>query len=244
MVGKGEGTVTKLDNQIAVLKYMLLFMNVITWMIATAIFALCMWLRFEPGFQDWIEVLEVQIVYIGPYILMVISAVVMIVSFLGCLSSLQENSLLIYVFIGTQILAFLGFVAGSAVMLNFTTRSSDMQPLIRESMRRLIMNHHYQKGQETLAMIQEHIGCCGADGADDYIALRKPLPAQCRDTVTGNAFFHGCVDELTWFFEEKCAWIAALAMANAMIHVVNAVMSFILTMAIRKEENEAETYRR
>lgn len=31
MVGKGEGTVNKLDNQIAVLKYMLLFMNIIVW---------------------------------------------------------------------------------------------------------------------------------------------------------------------------------------------------------------------
>ncbi|KAK9759286.1 Tetraspanin family [Popillia japonica] len=223
---------------------MLLFMNIITWMLATAIFALCLWIRFEPGFQDWIEVLEIQVVYIGPYILTVISAVVMIVSFLGCLSSLQESSFLIFIFIGTQLLVFVGYVAGTAILLNFTTKNSAIQPIIRESMRRLIMNKHYQKGQETLALIQEHIGCCGADGPDDYIFLRQPLPSQCRDTVTGNAFFHGCVEEMTWFFEEKCAWIAALAMTNAMIHIINVVMSFILTQAIRKEENEAETYRR
>lgn len=244
MAGKGEGTVSKLDNQIAVLKYLLLFMNMVVWMISAAIFALCLWLRFEPGIQDWIDVLEIHIVYIGPYILMIISAVVMIVSFLGCLSALQENSLLIFIYIGTQLLAFLGFVAGAAILLNFTTKNSDLQPIVRESMRRLIMNKHYQRGQETLAMIQEHIGCCGADGAGDYIQLRQPLPSQCRDTVTGNAFFHGCVEEMTWFFEEKCAWIAALAMACAMINVINAVLSLILTQAIRKEENEAETYRR
>lgn len=63
------------------------------------------------------------------------------------------------------------------------------------------------------------IACCGADGPDDYLVLQQPLPTECRDTVTGNPFFHGCVDELTWFFEAKCAWIAALAMLVAFITV-------------------------
>lgn len=56
------------------------------------------------------------------------------------------------------------------------------------------------------------IGCCGADGPVDYLTWRKPLPSECRDTVTGNAFFHGCVDELTWFLEDKSAWLAGVAM--------------------------------
>ena len=63
------------------------------------------------------------------------------------------------------------------------------------------------------------IGCCGADGAMDYVHLLKPLPTECRDTVTGNAFFHGCVDELTWFLEERAGWIAGLALAACLINV-------------------------
>lgn len=57
--------------------------------------------------------------------------------------------------------------------------------------------------------------------------LQQPLPTECRDTVTGNPFFHGCVDELTWFFEAKCAWIAALAMLVAFITV--SILFWILT---------------
>lgn len=49
--------------------------------------------------------------------------------------------------------------------------------------------------------------------------LRQPLPASCRDTVSGNAFFHGCVDELTWFLEDKSVWIAGLAIALSCICV-------------------------
>lgn len=66
---------------------------------------------------------------------------------------------------------------------------------------------------------QFQVGCCGADGANDYLSLQQPLPSQCRDTVTGNPFYHGCVDELTWFFEEKCAWVVGLAMTVCFIHV-------------------------
>lgn len=51
------------------------------------------------------------------------------------------------------------------------------------------------------------------------MVLRQPLPIECRDTVTGNAFFNGCVDELTWFLEDKSAWAAGMAMSLAMIHV-------------------------
>lgn len=63
------------------------------------------------------------------------------------------------------------------------------------------------------------VGCCGADGPNDYIVLRQPLPIECRDTVTGHAFSNGCVDEMTWYLEDKSIWAAAMAMSLAMIHV-------------------------
>lgn len=108
------------------------------------------------------------------------------------------------------------------------------------------------------------VGCCGADGPNDYIILRQPLPIECRDTVTGHAFSNGCVDEMTWYLEDKSIWAAALAMSLAMIHVnmslslkinshrfklfsffllsnnflqvVNAVLAIVLMQALRREE--------
>ena len=53
----------------------------------------------------------------------------------------------------------------------------------------------------------------------DYLTLLKPLPTECRDTVTGNAYFHGCVAELTWFLEGRSGWLAGLALSLCMIHV-------------------------
>lgn len=67
----------------------------------------------------------------------------------------------------------------------------------------------------------QQIGCCGADGPMDYHNLLKPLPAECRDTVTGNAFFHGCVDQLTWYLEDRSYWIVVLTLMLCALHVRN-----------------------
>lgn len=66
-------------------------------MLMAAVFALCIWLRFEPGFQEWVQILELQIIYIGPYVLIGTSVIALIVSFLGCLSALQENTFTLFI---------------------------------------------------------------------------------------------------------------------------------------------------
>lgn len=63
----------------------------------------------------------------------------------------------------------------------------------------------------------------------DYITLRKPLPTECRNTVTGNAFFYGCVEEISWFLEGRSGWLAGLSLGLCMLHVsifyINKVMN-------------------
>lgn len=64
------------------------------------------------------------------------------------------------------------------------------------------------------------VACCGSEGPNDFLDMRQPLPIECRDTVTGHAFANGCVDELTWYLEDKSIWAAAMAMTLAMLHVI------------------------
>uniref|UniRef100_A0A1L8DJV0 Tetraspanin n=2 Tax=Nyssomyia neivai TaxID=330878 RepID=A0A1L8DJV0_9DIPT len=247
MAGKGRGqgeNAAKLENQIACIKYTIFCFNICAWMVAAALFALTVWIRAEPGFADWVDILQIHAYYIGIYILIGVSIIVMISSFLGCCSALMEHTVALYMFIGTQGFCFLFGTIGAAVLLSFSTIGSFVQPLIWDTITRLIMaSSHHQPSRDILKMIQESVGCCGADGPNDYIVLKHPLPRECRDSVTGNAFFHGCVDELTWFLEDKSGWVAGLAMALALMHVINGVMSMVLVQALKKEEDEARTYR-
>lgn len=61
-------------------------------MLGAATFGLAIWIRAEPGFNEWIMILEIQEYYIGIYILMVSSVLIMIVAFMGCGAALMENT--------------------------------------------------------------------------------------------------------------------------------------------------------
>ncbi|XP_011298165.1 CD81 antigen [Fopius arisanus] len=233
----------RLERSIGCVKYTIFSLNAILWIFGAAMFGVSVWMRADPGFQEWVEFLEIDEFYIGLYILIVASIIVMVVAFFGCAAALMENINALYIHIGLQMLGFCLGLAGTAVLLDFSTYDSDIQPLIRRSMTTLIINSQYEKPGMILRMIQEGIGCCGSDGPMDYLNLYKPLPSECRDSVTGNAFFHGCVDELSWFLEGRSGWLAGISLALCLLHVIQAVLSLILIQA-RQKEDEAAIFKR
>lgn len=50
------------------------------------------WIRSDPSFEEWVQILDIYVYYIGIYILIIASVIVMIVSFLGCCSALMEHT--------------------------------------------------------------------------------------------------------------------------------------------------------
>jgi len=232
---RGESA-ARLARNIACVKYTLFCFNIVAWLVGIGLFAFSIWIRVEPGFEQWIQILDIYSYYIGVYILLAVSVLVLLTSFLGCCSALMEHGLALLIFTVTQIICFLLAIAGTAILLEHSTYESRIQPMIRHSMNRLIMYSEYEPSTTMLRLIQESVGCCGSDGPNDFLIFRQPLPIECRDTVTGHAFSNGCVDEMTWYLEDKSVWAAAMAMSLALIHVVNAVLAIILMQALRREE--------
>ncbi|CAB3375462.1 Hypothetical predicted protein [Cloeon dipterum] len=243
MAGKGKGRGAGYEKVISGIKYTLFCFMIITFAIGIAMVALSMWMLVDQDFQGWIFMLDIPQFYAGIYVLLICGIVVMLVCILGCLGALMEQKGKLKFFAGLQVLCFIMAVIGAAVLLAFGAKGSDLQPLMRNTMRRLIMESFNPSSVEKLRMIQESIGCCGADGAQDYIALKKPLPSECRDTVTGNAYYYGCVEEFTFFIEEKAAWLAGLAMFLSLFKAVNFVMTIILVKAINRERDELTGYK-
>ncbi|KAL0125123.1 hypothetical protein PUN28_004336 [Cardiocondyla obscurior] len=232
-----KSSVPILEKQIGCIKFTIFCLNAIIWMLGCAMFGLSIWMRFEPTLEEWVEFLDMYEYYIGVYILIAASVIVMAISFIGCAAALMENILALYAHVGLQVFSFICCLSGAAVILDYSTYDSKIQPIIERSMYNLISNSHYETASFILRVIQETVGCCGAVGPRDYTQLRKPLPTECRDTVTGNAFHHGCVEELSWFLEARSGWLAGLAMALCMLHVIISVLSLTLVRAIKKEED-------
>ncbi|XP_076378517.1 tetraspanin 2A [Megalopta genalis] len=232
-----KASVPQLEQRIQCVKFTIFCLNAIIWLLGSSMFGLCMWLRLDPSFQEWVDFLNIYEFYIGIYVLLAVSIVIIIVTFIGCGVALMEYIYGLYAFIGLQLFCFAMGLAGTALLLDYSTYDSQIQPLIRKSTMALINNYQDDRATYILQLIQESIGCCGADGPRDYLNLKKPLPSECRDTVTGNVYFHGCVEEISWFLEGRSGWLAGLSLALCMLHVVIAALSLTLIRAIKKEQS-------
>lgn len=60
-------------------------------LIGLGLFAFSIWIRVEPGFEEWVAILDIYSYYIGVYILILAAVLVMIFSFIGCCSALMEH---------------------------------------------------------------------------------------------------------------------------------------------------------
>lgn len=60
-------------------------------------FGLAVWLRVEPGFQEWVDFLDIGDYYIGTYILIIAAVIVMIIAFFGSAAALMESPLFLYI---------------------------------------------------------------------------------------------------------------------------------------------------
>lgn len=227
----------KTQNAISIINHILLCFNVITWVVAFIVIGLCLWLRFDPDVGEWVDILQIQSFYIGLYILIVSCILICASGFLSCVATFSGNQFLLTVNIAMQLLIFILGLAGAAVLMDNSTYKSSVHPVIKTVMLRLInLSPANDEASAALAVVQENMGCCGGNGIDDYINSRRAIPAQCRDTVTGNAFYYGCADEITWLLEQRSSWIMGLAVLLCAKKVVNAVLSAILVQLLQKEE--------
>lgn len=229
----------QLEQRIQCIKFTIFCLNAIIWLMGSAMFGLCMWLKFDPGFQELIDMLDVDEFYIGIYILLTGSIFVVIITFIGCGVALMEHIVGLYCYVGLQMLSYVLGLAGATVLLDYSTYDSKIQPLLRQSLTTLINNYHQENAMYVLQIVQESIGCCGADGPMDYTKLRRPLPTECRNSVTGNAYFYGCVEEISWFLEGRSGWLTGIALSLCMLHIIIAALSLTLIRAIKKENELA-----
>lgn len=69
----------------------------ISQLLGSSMFGLCMWLRLDSNFQEWVNFLEIYEFYIGIYILLAASIFIVVITFIGCGVALMEHILGLYI---------------------------------------------------------------------------------------------------------------------------------------------------
>jgi len=166
----------------SLVKYLLFATNFLIFFLGTAVFGLGIWVIVDkPSFLDLFdeaskqldgESFNVEIYTSAAYILLVVSALVVIISFFGCCGAFKENKCMLGTYFTLILAMFIVMVVGA--VLGY---SGDLDKTIKEPLKNALNKYkddvtdsndplYYYK--EAWNEVQKEMKCCGVDNAWDW----------------------------------------------------------------------------
>lgn len=189
-------------------------------------FAICIWIRFDLDFWEWVEEIQWYTYWNCMYVVMFGTLLKAFVLALGGWSILQEQETLLLVATGLHFPLFVLHVVGAAFICVYGVEESKV--LISELHDVfLVLVYNWDtdpRASRILRIIQEYVGCCGASGGDDYLNVYKEIPVECRHPITGCEWGEGCEQAFAWWLE---SWTVPLAGISCVLAVSDVIMVYL-----------------
>ncbi|XP_017889789.1 CD9 antigen-like isoform X2 [Ceratina calcarata] len=170
-------------------KYLLVCVNVVFWVIGLAAIVVTSWLLSGHTFLVSLAQQQHDNFYAGLYILLAAGILAVIVSFLGCCGTFRESRCMLVTFFSCLLVIIVAQIAAGAWL---TTNSGRLEELVKNSVLDSVKNKYGEDPSytDTVDTFQSELGCCGATGPADWTgskyATRDPsIPVSL--TVSGDA---------------------------------------------------------
>jgi len=190
-------------------KYLLFFTNFLICVLGLAVFGLGIWVLVDkPSFLNLFEEAQkvsglsdefnIHIYTSAAYILLVVSFLIVIISFFGCCGAIKEDKCMLGTYFTLILAMFIVMVIGA--VLGY---SGDLEKTIKNPLKKALVNYQDNATEADPAQfaykgawnkVQEELKCCGVDdvtdwsGSDFYwvpAAANKPLGC-CMENQDGN----------------------------------------------------------
>ncbi|XP_011503334.1 PREDICTED: tetraspanin-8 [Ceratosolen solmsi marchali] len=150
----------------SVIKYILVFVNLIFWVIGATSIALSIWMLVDQTFLVTLSQ-DHSNFYAGLYILLIAGALMFIVAFLGCCGAYKESQYMLVSFFSCMLLVIVAQVAAGAWLY---VNSDRLEELVRSSVHISIKNEYGVISSRTkiVDIFQQQLHCCGANGSNDW----------------------------------------------------------------------------
>lgn len=149
-----------------VIKYILVFVNLIFWAFSLTTVVLAIWILTDPTFL--VSLAEEQHnFYAGLYIMLAAGAVMLVVAFLGCCGAFRESQCMLVGFFSCLLLVMVAQIAAGAWLY---ANSNQLEDLVRSSVTNTIKNEYgvIESRTQTVDAFQSGLGCCGATGPENW----------------------------------------------------------------------------
>jgi len=168
----------------SLVKYLLFTTNFLIFILGTAVFGLGIWVVVdEPSFLDLFDQaseqldgadeFNVEIYTSAAYILLVVSAIVVIISFFGCCGAIKESKCMLGTYFTLILAMFIVMVVGA--VLGY---SGDLDKAIKDPLKTALTKYRDDATMESNGglyaykeawnTVQKELKCCGVDNVTDW----------------------------------------------------------------------------
>jgi len=221
-----------LERRITAFKWTMMVHHVLSFILALATFCVCIWIRFDLDFWEWVIEIDWYSYWYAVYVIMITMVIVVINNLIGAYGIIWERTGLI---LTNSILLGISFILQLIGAIVICVYGVEESPILVNELNEVFIKLVYRwdydpRASRILKQIFEYVGCCGADGSDDFINAMKPVPFECRDMITGSEYAFGCQQQLAWWLEP---WTATLA-GICVFYLVADVFGIIINRKLRQ----------
>uniref|UniRef100_A0A914VQH8 Tetraspanin n=1 Tax=Plectus sambesii TaxID=2011161 RepID=A0A914VQH8_9BILA len=176
------------SRRIQVIKYCIYAFNLIFLIVGVVLATTGMWVRTDSRFREFLSERYRNVVqeafwqaptlYIFSYILIVLGACMIVVSFFGCCGAIRESGCLLLTYF---CLVFILFVSTLSCGIYLVYKKDSIENEVSDALDYMVQHYYQGAGviQEALDHLQTTFRCCGNVGCDDFRDYRKDVPRSC-----------------------------------------------------------------
>uniref|UniRef100_A0A0K8TKK9 Tetraspanin n=1 Tax=Tabanus bromius TaxID=304241 RepID=A0A0K8TKK9_TABBR len=156
-----------LNNCCVVVKYLMVLVNLLFWLIGLVIVGLSIWILTDPTFL-FSMTLHINHFYVALYICLAVGALMLIVAFFGCCGAFRESQCLLISFFCCLLVVLVAEIAGGAWIFHNREKLDDM---VRSSVKYTVQEEYgpeFTKTTSVFDTFQRQLKCCGADSPQDW----------------------------------------------------------------------------
>jgi len=232
-VRKGDD---RLFERLERLQYGMMIANALLLIISLANFSVCIWIRFDLDFWEWVLEIGWYTYWHATYVVMVAMVFHAVNNVISAYGVYSQSRFILMVSIIIRCIVWFVTLAGLIVICVYGVEESkvliaELDVIFRNMINQWDVN---PRASRILVQIQEYVGCCGAAGNSfDYINVYKPIPVSCRHPVSGNRYGYHCPQVLAWWLEPWTCTLAGISLAFCVLDFLVIGFTFRLRNYIR-----------
>jgi len=192
------------------------------------------------GLSDFLDQLEIDedlnIIYLGSILIIVVSSFVLLITFLGCCGALKESRCLLGTYVFCVIVLICCMIGGIALAAS-GTQLVDLKTPLKDTMSDYDNSDPNDPVTQAWDGIQQEYECCGVDGPQDWSEfgnfIQGDVPDSCcASPVTGCTEVPGCYSKFEDIIKQNEDLIYSIVSITLIALVVNAALAIMMWCSI------------